>query len=55
MRILGSAGSIGCRRRSSFANAFNGNLVGNAFGASGVVEPTKNYEWIAASDVIIHF
>jgi hypothetical protein len=37
------------------ANAFNGNLVGNAFGASGVVEPTKNFEWIAASDVIIHF
>jgi hypothetical protein len=37
------------------ANAFNGNLVGNAFGASGIVEPTKNYEWIAASDVIIHF
>jgi hypothetical protein len=36
-------------------NAFNGNLVGNAFGASGVVLPSKNFEWVASSDIIIHF
>jgi hypothetical protein len=36
------------------ANAFNGNAVGDAFGAN-TVAPNKNFEWVAASDVIIHF